>query len=77
MGNGAEVVVIEEKPEEATSSLDWCNANVEASKKKEGVEISGEIQATMFCFFTKTFLKDLMIKYYDCLDAFFIYQRRH
>lgn len=41
VGNGAEVVMIEEKPEEATSSLDW--ASVEATKKKEVVEISGEI----------------------------------
>ncbi|MCI4395473.1 hypothetical protein PGIGA_G00180870 [Pangasianodon gigas] len=40
VGNGAEVVVIEEKPEEATSSLDWCTTSVEATKKKEVVEIS-------------------------------------
>lgn len=50
MGNGAEVVMIEEKSEEATSSLDWCSASVEVTKKKEVVEISGEIQATIFCF---------------------------
>ncbi|KAK3525232.1 hypothetical protein QTP86_024953 [Hemibagrus guttatus] len=39
VGNGGEVVTIEEKPEEATSSLDWASA--EATKKKE-VEISEE-----------------------------------
>lgn len=48
MGNGTEVVMIEAKPEEATSSLEWCSANVEATKKKDVVEISGEIQATIF-----------------------------
>ncbi|XP_060721728.1 glucocorticoid modulatory element-binding protein 1 isoform X2 [Tachysurus vachellii] len=40
VGNGAEVVTIEEKPEEATSSLDWASAEV--TKKKEVVEISEE-----------------------------------
>ncbi|KAI5087157.1 glucocorticoid modulatory element-binding protein 1 [Silurus meridionalis] len=42
VSNGAEVVMIEEKPEEATSSLDWCAASVEATKKKEVAEISEE-----------------------------------
>ncbi|GAA6091360.1 glucocorticoid modulatory element-binding protein 1 isoform X1 [Tachysurus ichikawai] len=40
VGNGAEAVTIEEKPEEATSSLDWASAEV--TKKKEVVEISEE-----------------------------------
>ncbi|XP_058261267.1 glucocorticoid modulatory element-binding protein 1 isoform X2 [Hemibagrus wyckioides] len=40
VGNGGEVVTIEEKPEEATSSLEWASA--EATKKKEVVEISEE-----------------------------------
>lgn len=61
MGNGSEVVMIEDKPEEATSSLDWCTSNVEATKKKEVVEISGEGQAALFFFaFSKTFIKDLI-----------------
>ncbi|XP_060760767.1 glucocorticoid modulatory element-binding protein 1 isoform X2 [Neoarius graeffei] len=42
VGNGAEVVMIEEKSVEATSSLDWCTANVDVPKKKEVVEISEE-----------------------------------
>lgn len=50
MGNGAEVVMIEDKAEEATSTLDWCAANAETTKQKEVVEISGESQATVsFC----------------------------
>lgn len=40
VGSGAEVVLVEEKSEEATSSLDW--ASVDTTKKKEGVEISEE-----------------------------------
>lgn len=68
MGNGAEVVMIEDKTEEATSSLDWCTANVEATKKKEVVEISGKSYAALF------FLSyDHMRKYYDCMGEFFIY----
>ncbi|XP_027020775.1 glucocorticoid modulatory element-binding protein 1 isoform X3 [Tachysurus fulvidraco] len=40
VGNGAEVVTIEEKPEEASSSLDWASAEV--TKKKEVAGISEE-----------------------------------
>lgn len=46
MGNGGEVVTIEEKPEEATSSLEWASA--EATKKKEVVEISGDYKRSAF-----------------------------
>ncbi|KAF5909148.1 glucocorticoid modulatory element-binding protein 1, partial [Clarias magur] len=42
VGNGADVVMIEQKPEEATSSLEWPTASLEATKKKEVVEISEE-----------------------------------
>ncbi|KAM9434364.1 glucocorticoid modulatory element-binding protein 1 [Clarias gariepinus] len=42
VGNRAEVVMIEEKPEEATSSLEWPTSSLEATKKKEVVEISEE-----------------------------------
>lgn len=44
MGNGGEVVMVEEKAEEATGSLDWSSATVETIEKKEVPEISGEIQ---------------------------------
>ncbi|TSK28173.1 Glucocorticoid modulatory element-binding protein 1 [Bagarius yarrelli] len=40
VSSGAEVVMVEEKFEEATSSLDW--APVDATKKKEGLDISEE-----------------------------------
>lgn len=54
--------MIEDKPEEATSSLEWCTTNVETAKKKEVVEISGETQATFCLHKKKTFLIN---KYYD------------
>ncbi|XP_017543073.2 glucocorticoid modulatory element-binding protein 1 [Pygocentrus nattereri] len=42
MGNGGEVVMVEEKAEEATGSLDWSSATVETVEKKEVAEISEE-----------------------------------
>ncbi|XP_035381583.1 glucocorticoid modulatory element-binding protein 1 isoform X1 [Electrophorus electricus] len=42
MGNGGEVVMLEEKPEEASASLEWSSATVETIEKKEVPEISEE-----------------------------------
>ncbi|XP_007229880.2 glucocorticoid modulatory element-binding protein 1 [Astyanax mexicanus] len=42
MGNGGEVIMVEDKVEEATGSLDWSSTTVETIEKKEAPEISEE-----------------------------------
>ncbi|KAI4893597.1 hypothetical protein NFI96_027408 [Prochilodus magdalenae] len=42
MGNGGEVVMVEEKAEESTGCLDWSSTSVEAIEKKDVAEISEE-----------------------------------
>ncbi|XP_076865853.1 glucocorticoid modulatory element-binding protein 1 [Brachyhypopomus gauderio] len=40
VGNGGEVVMVEEKSEEASASVEWSSATVETAEKKEAPEIS-------------------------------------